>query len=411
MSSANNNTAKETKYPLVARLALFLAPLAFSILSLKFLSRPFVWAGLVWIGTLITTMFCVHTPRLKALLFNLIFVLVILTAVEAYLTFLVRGPAEYFLAGSVVTEPNDWFVPDDVVGWAPKKDMRVRATKFEYGKLLYDVFYTIDSIGLRTNPLTATKPAACVLFFGDSFTFGEGLQDIETLPYQVGKKSGGKYRIYNFGVGGYGPHQMLSQIESGRVRQVIGCRPDYAIYTAVPDHVARVAGKIPYGNRAPRYELDPSGEVRLIGHFEKGLMTQSRLLTKLLNQTSKSGLYRMVASSQPRISQSDVGLFFAIVKRSKELAEQQFPGIKFNILLWESWDGEQGLYRTMADGFLKMGIPTHLVPEILPGYSLGFSKYVLSRSDRHPSALSNSILAEYVVERIMSAEGVGAGRQ
>lgn len=404
-------TGKGSKYLQVGRLALlFMAPLAFSFLSLKFLPRPFVWAGLAWIGALITAMLFLHKPRLKALLFNFIFVLVILTAAEAYLTFLARGPAEYFLASSVVTEPNDWFAQDDVVGWAPKKDTRVRATKFEYGKLLYDVIYTIDSWGLRATPPPVTKPSACVLFFGDSFTFGEGLQDNATLPYQVGMRSGGTYRIYNFGVGGYGPHQMLSQIESGRVRQVINCRPDYAIYTAVPDHVARVAGKIPYGNHAPRYELDPNNEVRLIGQFKKASRTHSLLVTRLLNQMGKSGIYRIVASSQPRISQYDVRLFFAIVKRSKESADQQFPGIKFNIILWESWDGEQELYGTLADGFLQMGIPTHLVPDILPGYALGPSKYVLSRSDRHPSALSNSILADYVVERIVSAGAVQTGR-
>jgi len=396
----------------IVRLALlFLVPLAFSVTSLKFLPRPFVWAGLVWVGALITAMFSLHTPWLKALLFNLIFVVVVLTAAEAYLTFLVRGPAEYFLSSSIVTEPNDWFVRDDAVGWVPKKDTQVRATKFEYGKTLYDAIYTIDSTGLRATPLPVSKPPECVLFFGDSFTFGEGLQDAETLPYQVWKKSGGGYRIYNFGVGGYGPHQMLSQLESGKVRQIIDCRPDYAIYTAVPDHVARVAGKIPYGNHAPHYQLDPNGEVRLTGYFEKGSRTHSLLVTKLLNQMSKSAIYKIAESRQPRISQDDVRLFFAIVKRSRDLAERQFPGIRFHIILWESWNGEQELYRTLADGFRQMGIPTHLVPDILPGYTLGPSKYVLSRSDRHPSALSNSVLADYVVERIVSVGGVKAGRE
>jgi len=403
-----DGTEKGSKHLHIVQLTLlFLVPLAFLVIALKFLSRPFVWAGLAWIGALIGGIFCLHAPRLKVLLFNLLFVVIVFTAGEAYLAFFVRGPAEYYLASSVVTEPNDWFVQDDVVGWVPKKNTRVRATKFEYGKTLYDVIYTIDSTGLRTIPGPVSNPVACVLFFGDSFTFGEGLQDTETLPYQVWKRSGGKYQIYNFGVGGYGPHQMLSQLESGGVRQIIGCRPDYAVYTAVPDHVARVAGKIPYGNHAPHYQIDPNGDLRLSGYFEKGTKTHSLLVTKLLNQMSKSGIYKIVSSRQPRTSQEDVRLFLAIVKRSKDLAEQHFPDIRFHIILWESWDGEQELYRTLADGFRQIGIPTHLVPDILPGYTLGPSKYVLSRSDRHPSALSNSILADYVVVRIVSAGQTG----
>ena len=65
--------------------------------------------------------------------------------------------------------------------------------------MLHNVTYTTESNGLRVAPPWRKNDlAGTVLFFGCSFTFGEGLNDSETLPYQVGIQSGGRYRTLNF---------------------------------------------------------------------------------------------------------------------------------------------------------------------------------------------------------------------
>ena len=51
--------------------------------------------------------------------------------------------------------------------------------------------------------------------------FGAGLNDTEAMPYQVGLKTNGDYRIYNFGVNAYGPHHMLSALEHGYVENIL----------------------------------------------------------------------------------------------------------------------------------------------------------------------------------------------
>src|SRR5580700_8970859 len=85
--------------------------------------------------------------------------------------------------------------------------------------------------------------ARTIVFLGCSYAFGSGLEDNETLPYQLGVQSAGRYRTFNFSFEGYSPAQMLAQIEHGIVRRVVDGSPQYAYYIAIPHHVWRVAGR------------------------------------------------------------------------------------------------------------------------------------------------------------------------
>ncbi len=235
---------------------------AASLLILKAVPAPFVWMGWGWALVLFALSWRLQGGWARVVIFNGAVVIAMFAVPETYLSLKQRpGP----------TYAGTYYVADDVLGTAPVKKTRTQATEFGHGKLIYDVTYTIDANGLRIAPPSKTIGLeGSILFFGGSFTYGEGLQDNETLPYQVGIESKEQYEIYNFGFHGYGPHQMLAAIESGRVRQVVGAPPRYAIYEALPDHVARVAGKIPYGQHSPRYQIDADGTVRKHGHFDDG---------------------------------------------------------------------------------------------------------------------------------------------
>lgn len=69
------------------------------------------------------------------------------------------------------------------------------------------VRYHIDAQGLRGNgaapPASSLPPIAC---FGDSHTFGQGLQDEETYPAQLARLLEG-YAVLNFGVPAYNAWQ------------------------------------------------------------------------------------------------------------------------------------------------------------------------------------------------------------
>ena len=114
-----------------------------------------------------------------------------------------------------------YFHTDDRYGYAPAANDRVRATRRENHEVVYDVVYNFDSHGLRMTPPDGESGGECILFFGGSFAFGQGVADHETLPSLVGQKTGGRFRAYNVGFHGYGPHQMLYALEHGVIEQVV----------------------------------------------------------------------------------------------------------------------------------------------------------------------------------------------
>jgi hypothetical protein len=323
-----------------------------------------------------------------------------LAAIEAYCTSKYVPP----------TVSDGFVVQDDVLGWAPAKGMKGHSIEVGPAGLLhhptgviFDTEYTIDSNGLRiAPPYRGEDLVDTVLFFGCSFTFGEGLKDNETLPYQVGALSGGRYRIFNFAFKGYSPAQMLAAIESGMVRRAVDTTPRYAYYVALPDHVGRVAGKVAWIKREPRYVLDPDETVRRAGFFEDHRPVSQQLgIHRGLRQLSKSATWRTLDLRESNITDDDLRLYFAIVRRSQELLKAQYPGIHFRVILYPEYDGSEGTtYEKLREGFGKMDIPLDLIKDILPCYESNSVQFMLSPNDTHPNALADRLIAQYVLNRL-----------
>jgi hypothetical protein len=371
-----------------------LALLASSAMALKFLPAPFIWIGWGWSFALVACALKSERSATRAVFFNIAVLPVLLAGTETYLT--LHVPVRRFYS-------DGYFLPDDALGTAPARGMVGHSTEYEHGKLAYDVAYTIDSDGLRVAPpLNARAAVTSVLFLGCSFTFGEGLQDDQTLPYQVGEQSGGRYAIYNFSFHGYAPNQMLAAIESGRVQQTARIPPRYIVYTALPDHIARVAGKIPYGKHSPRYRLQPDGSVQRAGHFDDDEKQRSRFTASLAGNLLKSAIYRWIASIQPHTNENDLHLFLALVRQSRDRLKAEYPGADFHVILWRNFPYEQETYDKMQAGFAQMNIPTHLIENILPGYNANPQQYWITAENAHPNALANRLIARYVVSEILS---------
>ncbi len=343
-----------------------------------------------------------HSEWGRASFFNLAIIACLLATVEAYIR------AQEFPDQTVT---DGFSVLDGVLGWAPQKGMRAHAVERVGGlfrgpeRPIYDVEYTIDSNGLRIAPAWRKgELSGSILFFGDSITFGYGLNDDETLPYQIGVQSGGRYRTFNFAFNGYSPCQMLAVIEHGIVGAVVESNPDYAFYIAIPDHVSRVAGLKSWIKHQPRYKLDANGTPHSAGFFEerKPLGLRLGLGRRVTAQLEKSAIWRRLDLIESKPTAYDWRLYFALVQRARDLVARQYPGIKFRVILWGSNDAvERSAAVTLRDGFSRMGIPVDLVEDILPGYRARWARYVLSPLDTHPNALADRLVARYILEKIL----------
>lgn len=313
--------------------------------------------------------------------------------------------------GTYREEP--YFRQHEILGYAPRISTNVSARKYYRDELIYDVTYSIDSSGLRVgSPISSNNTdTRSVLFFGGSFTFGEGVDDEETMPYQVGIITGGKYACYNFGFHGYGPHQMLAALENDSVENITNHCPKYAIYQGMTPHVARSAGLTSWDNQGPRYILNDGEELIFAGKMsdihKEGTWRTNPLVSKwywvALAQLRKSSILKRAFFEKWSISDKDIDLYVALVDRARALFESRYPDGEFHVIFWDVKLGKgQSKY---DDKVLKRlyskAIRVHLISKALPGYDNNVLQYVISVHDHHPNALTHSLIAKYVVENIL----------
>lgn len=271
--------------------------------------------------------------------------------------------------------------PDADLGFAHRPGARVRAVREVEGSVTYDVVYTIGSDGLRvTPPAPGGRP---VVFFGCSYTFGDGVDDDETLPARLAVALGGRADVVNRAVGGYGPHQMLRALETGRAPLPPGA---HVFHQGLFDHVRRVAGKAPWDDAGPRYELDGDG-VRWTGPLHAPLVRPLRGIARVL---ARNGILPRRIFGYA-VTDDERELYVRVVARSAE--QVRAAGGRFTVIFWDDTPDAAAL----ADRLEARGLEVWRISKLLPG--LDRAPLFLPH-DTHPGAEIHRLLATAVAERI-----------
>jgi hypothetical protein len=225
----------------------------------------------------------------------------------------------------------DYYQRDKELGYSviPGRRTVAASKKFNDGKTIYSVSYGIDEFGLRATPNTpSTKDS--VFFFGDSFTFGEGVSDSNSLPYCYSVLSGRRTR--NLGLHGYGPHQMLRALETDRPKLLgIPESPSLVVYIALITHLNRAAGRAEWDPFGPLYEVR-NGRAEYAGSFaDKRENWPGRMLahSRIAARLALRGQHRRYLER-----------FSAIVRKSSDLVTDKYAA-PFLVLLWEFGRNQQ----------------------------------------------------------------------
>ena len=339
----------------------------------------------------------------KALLFNVAFFALAVGIAEAFFGgwFALggRGAAMKYEGEFFGRHGGGYLVPDTVRGYAAEPNVEARHTVWAGDEKVVDVVYTTNRHGLRISPHdVGTTPSAAestkVVFFGCSLTVGEGVADRETMPWVFETLSEGRFRSYNFGFHGYGPHQMLRILETGLIDEVAqGKPPARAVYQGLIEHIERAAGNYPaisWGPTVPRYALREDGSVEYRGPFY-GSYGQA---FSVLNRSQIFGKVAPALLGWRRTPQ-DVALYIAIVRRSKELFEARYGG-KFSVVMWGAYDQD---YALVVDRLRQAQIEVFEVHKIIPDIYTADRKYKLAR-DEHPNATAHALIAKFLLEAL-----------
>jgi hypothetical protein len=387
---------------------LFVFAAIISVATLKYSSSsaPYLWIFLIWVAVFLCGLRLF--PRLRTLWIGCAAIMCLMAVMEGY-----SWIAATWIFNDIDKDGSTFsWADDNLLGFVAPKGVARRDVKIFKGKKVFDVIYTMDANGLRisSDQSQRTSPnLPCILFFGDSYTFGWGLNDRDTLPYRVSTRAGAKYRVYNLSFETHGAHQMLAELEHGVVSKEVACAPQdvkYIIYSATPDQVRRAAGLRTIDQfRGPRYVLKSDGSVAYEGQFGES----HTMAEKIRAQLEKSWFYRKLVGGDAiylrRVNEDDVKLYLAVVDNARTLSKTLYPTSEFYVLAWGNdplhKDKNGSLSNQMIDGLIKKGLSVRRINDILPGSDDNKPEYFMGEFSLHPTALANDRIAEYIVRNIL----------
>lgn len=258
-----------------------------------------------------------------------------------------------------------------------------------YDDVLYDVRYTLNEHGHRITPKADDNPVADVLTFGCSYTFGYGLENEQTWPWQLAIDLGPQWKVENYASNAFGAQQMLDMLETNEI--VPPTAPHrYALYLGIDHHMIRQTGLFAYTSSA--YALENGKLVR------KGLTDDQpvAVIHKIPHIFNGSQLARtftaMYAKAMEKGHRDEYAVVFvAMLSESARILREKY-GTELTVLIWPDLE----VVEPLLD---KAGIPWLELKQFLPEWGeTGAAYHIRANIERHPNAHADQRLAEALAQ-------------
>lgn len=271
-------------------------------------------------------------------------------------------------------------VPRLTIGWGPGRPGAYHVTQSLAGRVVYDVTYGIDDRLLRK--VDAGSTGKGVSFFGDSFMFGTGVNDKDTLPQLFADDTKRAFPVFDLGVPGWSPAHVLAELQSGWADDVMA-RTRLNVQFVAPWHAERMVCGSQLSGFGPRYELID------------GKVAFAAPCPKRASFLSLFAFYRVLIAPHLRhISDSELALLVAVTDETIRLSLEKYktPMIIYYLrdpayLRGLSWSDERIMASFEAAG--AQVLDYSLQDPNSPKYRI--------QGDGHPTALANKLRAERLV--------------
>jgi len=303
---------------------------------------------------------------------------------------------------------QDFFQPDSTLGYTIHTTGPCTVAKMARpGDTIYRATYTIEpttdsadgGINRRIGYVAADAGKELV-FLGCSFTFGQGLEDTATLPYQAGKMAG--LPAVNLGVTGYGIHQVYQLFNeeyansenSGRV----------FIYSFLYDHILRANGLYAWNLQGPLFKQEGDSLINagpISGSMEPAGPDYIHYVSLLGSFTFLKDMLERIALNNrvKKLQQADYDKCFLMIRKMAQAVQR--TGGRLIILNWDN--------SNWANLEIK-GLPVAMIEKELKGMAgvqLVNVSSLLDYTDRnnfiprdgHPSAAANARLAQALAKQ------------
>lgn len=273
--------------------------------------------------------------------------------------------------------------PDTPQGAYAHKEMR-------FGQTLFDAKYTFDQMNRRIMPKADAHPAADLLTFGCSFTFGYALQDEQTWPWLLAKDLGPSWKVENYAYNGFGAQQMLAMLEEKMIEPP-AAPVRQAIFLAIQDQIRRNSGLFYLDSIT--YKLENGKLVRGPKTYASKLLALYKLPeffngSQFVREMCRMIMYKIAAIMNPKHTE----LYIAIIAGSAKLLKEQYQ-TQLTVLLWP--DNEN-----IAPALKEKGIPVLFAREMLKEWGKGDSPnyHIVPHLESHPNVQATQELARGIAE-------------
>lgn len=267
------------------------------------------------------------------------------------------------------------------------------------GVTIFEATVGINEHGQRVVPGFRSNGQSQLLFVGDSYTFGQGVEDGEAFPSLV-QEALPRHSVYNLGLPGFAPHDMLFELER-KPRRYAGIpkKKGLAFYVFIPNHMDRVFVPLRMLVREPTRDQRPGYERSAIGEVEYHGPIEGRPYHGFYELAAQSKIVRQLHLNWPLFyRERDYDLFAGLVKKFRDEARGRF-GVDDLVTVIFPLEGPAN--RPVAEALRRAGLPVldlgGLDLDIATG---GNALY----ADEHPTACSHFALAQLILEEIKRRE-------
>jgi len=275
----------------------------------------------------------------------------------------------------------------------PNKSVEVDLKQISTGKSLFKGRYSTDGLGRRLTLPRVDAPNALVVD-GCSFTFGDVIQDHETLPSQL-QKLLVKTKVVNLGFPGRSPASSLyaNSLDNWKIVDDLKGKNAALIYVFVDFHVDRILANSSWMRDKLNYAQEPIYRLEKDRLVFKGLSNQyySGLFGMLFTWYTRSNLY---STFRRELIQYDRTYK---MKLTSELIQEYFRSIsksfaqpkKFLVIHPWSWNYTQDLKELLSrTDITVLDYSTYDTQKLLKGHDRTF--------EGHPGPLLNELLAHLI---------------
>lgn len=214
-----------------------------------------------------------------------------------------------------------------------RSNVQFRSAVYLKEQPIYDVTISIDEFGRRLVPdQTSSINRRFFMFLGCSFIFGEGVNDLETLPYLLSTKLSG-FHFYNYGCLGCSPAAILKKLQTTDLEPQISEASGTVLMPIFSYYLSRFVGDM--------HELSNLGMNMLYTDFSKDGQSfeivpfnhAHPIWARILWVLSRSQTLQWFSLSFPQIKKHDLDHYVQFLKTIRSEIEKTKKIEKFVVYL------------------------------------------------------------------------------